>query len=80
MVQGLDAERRATAALLAIQMAHDVEPELDRLGLVIGTLAGSDPKSVQSARHEVAVAAARIRRAVRKLDHAVVAPLAVDTR
>lgn len=80
MVQGLGAERRATTALLAMQVAHDVEPELDRLGRAIGALAESDPESVENARHEVAVAAAHIRRAVRRLDHLVVAPLAVGTR
>jgi HAMP domain-containing protein len=80
MVQGLGAERRATTALLAMQVVHDVEPELDRLGRAIGALAESDPESVKNSRHEVAVAAAHIRRAVRRLEHLVVAPLAVGTR
>lgn len=66
MLHALQAERLATIALLSKRMAAKVEPELDRLGTVVGRFEHGD--STTDVKHEIAAATARIRCAVRELD------------
>ncbi len=68
MLQTLNAERLAMLALISKRLSAQLEPELLRLGTVVGRLAETDPSAISEARHNVAVAAAGIQRALHDLD------------
>ena len=68
VLQALNAERLATAALLAKKMAAQIEPEVERLGAAAAELQRLPDEVAQRAAETVAKAAARIVATSRGLD------------
>ncbi len=68
VLQLLNAERLATAALLATKLAAQIEPEVERLGAAAAQLQSLPDEASQRAAGTVASAAARIMATSRGLD------------
>jgi HAMP domain-containing protein len=68
LFQAMYADRMAVLALLQKRVSRTLEPEVQRLGRVIGGLAEIDAPAAHAARHEAAAVAATLMGVVRELD------------